>query len=107
MSSRTSEVDYKNFVKAVEGQVYWHVVGNGQRGGAKGYLFLRTYKSVGAALNYAKREGKPVWIVESRTDYLPVNGQHSQAACGGFDALRWNSGSGLVGDFMPLLALVG
>jgi hypothetical protein len=87
----------------MKSQRFFHVVGNGQRNGERGYIHERTYRSIGAALNYAIREGRPVWILESCFDCLLT----IQGSVGDANAVRWNSGVGLVKDRMPLLKLVG
>jgi hypothetical protein len=74
------------------------------RNGVKGYRLVKTYKNYLALFKWLEKEGRPLWVVESKQDYIPVNGQHSQPSYGGFIANYWNSG-GLGQTTMPVLPL--
>lgn len=92
-----------------EKRFYWHVVANGRKEERQGYLHRKTYRSERAALQYAERMGLPVWIVKSAFKYLSLTGgpDYRLLTLGDFEALRWNSGSGLVKDTMPRLPFLG
>lgn len=71
---------------------YYHVLENGKREGKAVYEHVKTYRRWAMLMRYLLRDGaKPVWVVESETDYLQVE---PDGMVGGIKAKSWNAGSG-------------
>lgn len=85
---------------------FYHVVENAQRDGRPVYVLVKTYRRWGNLMKWLMRpECKPSWVVESRNEWLPVNGQESQPTVGGNMTQYWNIGSGWNRAIMPKLPL--
>lgn len=84
--------------------MYFHVIENTRRDGQSVYRRIRTYQRYAALERFLRKEGRPLWVVESKSKYLPINGQHSQPTVGGHIASYWNEGGWGV-TTMPLLPL--
>lgn len=88
--------------------MFFHVLENTQRNGVKGYRHIKTYKNYTSLKKWLDREGKPVWVVESNTEYLPVpykSDGNTPTMYGGFIASYWNTG-GWGTTTMPVLSLL-
>jgi hypothetical protein len=98
-----SEVYSQSTFKTGETTMYYHVIENAQRNGAQVYVHVKTYKRWQALDTYVRKTGKPVWIIDSRTEYLR-EGTNPGAPYGGFIASYYNTG-GYGVTTMPVLPL--
>lgn len=88
--------------------MYFHVIENTKRDGQNVYRHIRTYKRYAMLERFLRKEGRPLWVVESQFDHLTARPyQHAEgaAAFGGFTASYWNTG-GWGTTVMPPLPLL-
>lgn len=85
--------------------MYFHVIENCQRNGIKGYRLVKTYRQYPALMKWLLKTGAPIWVVESKLEYIQLPYRHSPQQVmtyGGFTASYWNTG-GWGSATMPVL----
>jgi hypothetical protein len=85
--------------------MYFHVLENTQRNRQPHYKLIKTYKNYAMLEKWLLKTGKPVWVIENRTEQLPINNFSDPIMVGGHTANYWNSG-GWGTTTMPVLPLV-
>lgn len=86
--------------------MFFHVVENTQRDGVKVYRKVKTYKRYADLDRWVRKNGGPVWVIESAFPELSLSGGPSLPLrqLGGMQASYWNTGGWGYG-LMPLLPL--